>query len=161
MTKLSHIEINASDYAKSIRFYDMILSPLGWKRMVCTSDCTTYSDGSMKLVISPTDSKYLSYGFHRKRIGLNHLAFSASSVKVVDEFHKNILRGNSIECLYETSPSGDQDYYALFFEDPDRIKIELVFAPGYCQDHHWTNQIKNDFDPYKKIELQDALGPNT
>lgn len=150
MTKLSHIEINASDYAKSIRFYDIILIPLGWKRLVCTSDCTTYSDGSMKFIISPTDSKYLSHGFHRKRIGLNHLAFSVSSSNVIDDFYRNTLQLNSIECLYERTPSGDQEYYAVFFEDPDRIKIEVVFAPDYCQNNHWTNQIQNNFDPYKE-----------
>lgn len=28
MTKLSHIDLNVSQYAKSIRFYDMVLIPL-------------------------------------------------------------------------------------------------------------------------------------
>lgn len=147
MTKLSHIEINVSDYARSIRFYDSILFPLGWKRMVCTTDCTAYSDGVMKLILSPTEEKYKAKGFHRKQIGLNHLAFSAHSAEEVNEFHKNVLIKNSIECLYEKSPSGDESYYAVFFEDPDRIKIELVFAPDYCKSHHWTNQIESNYEP--------------
>ncbi|MFZ3231242.1 MAG: GNAT family N-acetyltransferase [Pseudobdellovibrio sp.] len=151
MTKLSHIEINVSDYSKSIRFYDMILIPLGWKRLVCTLDCTTYSDGVMKFIISSTDSKFSSFGFHRKRVGLNHLAFSALSSDIINNYHKNVLQKNSIECLYEKGPRGDKDYYAVYFEDPDRIKIEVVFSPEYCIDHHWTNQFENNFDPYKTI----------
>lgn len=147
MTKLSHIEINVSDYSKSIRFYDLILIPLGWKRLVCTQDCTAYSDGVMKLILSPTDEKYKSVGFHRKRVGLNHLAFTAESSAVVDEFHKNVLKKNAIECLYEEIPSGDNSYYAVFFEDPDRIKMELVYAPDYCESHHWTNQIESNYEP--------------
>lgn len=146
MTKLSHIEINVSDYSKSIRFYDTVLFPLGWKRLVCTKDCTAYSDGSMKLILSPTEEKHKTKGFHRKQVGLNHLAFSAQSSDEVNEFHKNVLIKNSIECLYEKNPTGDESYYAVFFEDPDRIKIELVYAPDYCEAHHWTNQIESDYD---------------
>ena len=50
MTKLSHIDINVTEYAKSIRFYDMILRPLGWKRLVCQKKFTTYTDGFIKIV---------------------------------------------------------------------------------------------------------------
>ncbi len=143
MTRISHIEINVSDYAKSIRFYDDILFPIGWKKLVCTKDCTAYSDGSMKVILSSTDEKYNGKKFHRKQVGLNHLAFSANSLEEVNEFHKNVLIKNSIECLYEKNPSGDDSYYAVFFEDPDRIKIELVYAPDYRKSHHWTNQVES------------------
>ena len=43
---------------------------------------------------------------------------------------------------------GDETYYSVFFEDPDRIKIEVVWAPQYCEPGHFTNQLPNDFDPY-------------
>jgi catechol 2,3-dioxygenase-like lactoylglutathione lyase family enzyme/GNAT superfamily N-acetyltransferase len=145
--KLSHIEINVSAYSKSILFYDAILLPLGWKRLVCTQDCTTYSEGTIKIILSPVQEIYKSDGFHRKKIGLNHLALSAKSAEEVDKFYKHVLLKNSIECLYEKKPSGDESYYAVFFEDPDRIKIELVYAPDYCQPYHWTNQIESNYDP--------------
>lgn len=149
MTRISHIDINVSDYAKSIRFYDMVLLPLGWKRLVCQKTFTTYSDSSMKICICPTEEKYISAGFHRKRTGLNHLAFYASSKNEVDEFYQNILIKNNIECLYEKIPHGDDAYYAVFFEDPDRIKLEVVFAPKYCSPNDWTNKFENNFDPYE------------
>ena len=34
------------------------------------------------------------------------------------------------------------------FEDPDRIKIEVVYSPGYCSADHWTNKLEDDFNPY-------------
>lgn len=145
---LSHVEIYVSDYAKSIRFYDMILIPLGWERLVCQKSHTTYSDGATKIVFCPTDDKYLREGYHRKRVGMNHLAFYASSKEVVDRLFRDVLLPNGIECLYEKKPSGEDDYYAVFFEDPDRIKIEVVYSPGYCSPEHWTNQVESDFDPY-------------
>ncbi len=150
-TYLSHVEIYVSDYAKSIRFYDSILIPLGWKRLVCQKNHTTYSDGAMKIVFCPTEEKYLQHGYHRKRVGINHLAFYAQSKESVDQLYQNVLVPKGIECLYEKRPHGEEDYYAVFFEDPDRIKIEVVYSPGYCESEHWTNQYKNDFDPYSGI----------
>ncbi len=150
---LSHLEINVSDYARSIRFYDTILTPLGWQRLVCQNSFTTFSDGNLKLVISPTENKFITNGFHRKRIGLNHIAFYAPSKEFVDNFQHEVLSKNNIQCLYENKPSGDNTYYALFFEDPDRIKIEVVFSPNYCSTMHWTNKFESDFDPYTESEM--------
>jgi catechol 2,3-dioxygenase-like lactoylglutathione lyase family enzyme len=153
-TLLSHIEINVSNYAKSIRFYDLILAPLGWRRLVCTKDCTTFTDGDgmLKIVLSPTSEKHRAGGFHRKRVGLNHLAFAASAKEKVDDFWEQVLKKNGIATLYEGHPSGSPEYYAVLFEDPDRIKIEVVYAPGYCQPNHWTNQLASDFDPFAEAE---------
>lgn len=149
MTKLSHIDLNVSNYVESLRFYDMVLVPLGWKRLVCQKEFTTYSDGTMKICICPTDPKFVKDGFHRKRTGLNHLAFYASTKIEVDDFYKNILQKNNIKALYENKPDGDDEYYAVFFEDPDRIKLEVVYSPSYCHPDHWTNTLQNTFDPYK------------
>ncbi len=152
-THLSHVEIYVSDYAKTIRFYDKILKPLGWQRLVCQKTHTTFTDGAMKIVFCPADEKYLQYGYHRKRIGLNHLAFYAPTKESVDHIYETILKADGIDCLYEKQPVGEEDYYAVFFEDPDRIKIEIVYSPGYCSHTHWTNQLKDDFDPYSGVEI--------
>lgn len=157
-TLLSHLELSVSDYAKSLRFYDLILGAIGWKRLVCQKTHTAFSDGHMKIIICPTDSRFVSNGFHRKRTGLNHIAFYANSKKFVDEFHRDVLLKNEIPSLYEKDPTGDDTYYALFFEDPDRIKIELVFSPQYCHHSHWTNDFADDFDPYD-INLTSEGGP--
>lgn len=52
--------------------------------------------------------------------------------------------------LYEGRPIGEDNYYSVFFEDPDRIKLEVVYSPGYCEVGYWTNELKDDFDPYEK-----------
>ena len=152
MGKVSHIEIYVSNYAKSIRFYDLILPFLGWKRVVCQTSHTTFSDSEMKIVFCPVEEKYASAGYHRKRVGLNHLALYASSKSQVDELYQTILQPNGIPSLYEGQPTGDPDYYAVFFEDPDRIKLEVVYAPGYCEPHHWTNGLESNFNPYEEDE---------
>lgn len=148
-TRFSHIEINVSDYAKSIRFYDTVLIPLGWERLVCTTDCTTYSDGFLKIILSPTQENFKDAGFHRKRIGLNHIALYASSKIEIDSYYAEVLHANGIASLYQNGPEGDDDYYSVLFEDPDRMKIEVVHAPCYCEKGSWPNNIASDFDPYK------------
>jgi len=149
-TRLSHIEINVSHYANSIRFYDMILSPLGWKRFLCTTDCTVYCDGVLKIILSPTENKFKDAGFHRKRIGLNHIALYAYSKKEVDFFYEEVLRKNNIASLYQEGPDGDDNYYSVLFEDPDRMKLEVVFSPQYCDRECWPNNLVSNFDPYKE-----------
>lgn len=65
--------------------------------------------------------------YHRSRVGLNHLAFQASSSQHVDEI-TNRLKEKRITILYpEIHPfAGGDNHYAVYFEDPDRIKVELV-----------------------------------
>jgi catechol 2,3-dioxygenase-like lactoylglutathione lyase family enzyme len=61
---------------------------------------------------------------------LNHLAFHASSRDDVDRMSER-LRERGVTILYpEQHPhAGGPDYYAVFFEDPDRIKVEFVAPP--------------------------------
>lgn len=145
---LSHVEINVGEYAKSIRFYDLVLKPLGWERFVCSKTHTAYCDGFMKLILSPTDEKFKPEGFHRKRIGLNHLAFYVKSKSEVDSYYQGVLQANSIPSLYQNGPNGDEEYYSVLFEDPDRMKLEVVYAPNYPKRECWPNNIVSDFDPY-------------
>lgn len=149
-TRLSHIEINVSDYARSIRFYDMVLFPIGWERLMCSSSCTAYSDGFLKLILSPVEAKHKSAGFHRKRIGLNHIALYAGSKGEVDEYYLQVMKPNGILPLYQDGPDGDEAYYSVLFEDPDRMKIEFVYAPKYCVKECWPNNLPSEFDPYKE-----------
>ncbi len=146
-TKFSHLEINVTNYAESIRFYDKILLPLGWERLVTTKDCAVFCDGLLKLILSPVSEKHRSTIFHRKQVGLNHLAFYCSSKIKVDEYYETVLKSHKISVLYDGSPQGNDDYYAVLFEDPDRIKLEVVYAPNYCKKDSWPNNLVSDFDP--------------
>ena len=147
-TKLSHIEISVLDYKKSIKFYDLILLSLGWEKLVSRTDHTTYTDGTLKLIICPVDEKHKENKFHRKNVGLNHLAFYAETKELVDDFYREILVKNKIPTLYREGAKGDNQYYSLFFEDPDRIKLEVVYSPFYCDKEFPFNNLESNFDPH-------------
>lgn len=74
-----------------------------------------------------TEDKYLDVPYHRKRTGLNHLAFHADSHRHVDEMTEE-LKARGFNVLYEDKHpyAGGPDYYAVYFEGPDRMKVELV-----------------------------------
>ena len=76
-----------------------------------------------------TKQKYLDIPYHRCRTGLNHLAFHAISKEQVDEIAK-LLTYKGITLLYgdKYRNNADPGIYAIYFEDPDRIKIELVYS---------------------------------
>jgi catechol 2,3-dioxygenase-like lactoylglutathione lyase family enzyme len=148
-TKLSHVEINVANYIKSIQFYDLILISLGWEKLVSRKDHTTYTDGTLKLIFCPVEETHKSAGYHRKRIGLNHFAFYVETKEMVDEFCREILQKNNIATLYHPEPKGDNNYYSVLFEDPDRIKLEVVYSPFYCDKENPFNNLDSDFDPYQ------------
>jgi catechol 2,3-dioxygenase-like lactoylglutathione lyase family enzyme len=58
-------------------------------------------------------------------VGLNHLAFHASSREQVDSVTQQ-LRERGARILYEDRHPHASGGHAVFFEDPDRIKVELV-----------------------------------
>jgi catechol 2,3-dioxygenase-like lactoylglutathione lyase family enzyme len=150
-TRLSHIDLNVTDYKKSVLFYDLILLSLGWEKLTSRTDHTSYSDGTLKIILNPVSDKFLHHGFHRRRVGLNHLAFYAQTKEIVDLFYRQVLLANNFQPLYDTGPKGDNDYYSVYFEDPDRIKLEVVYAPHYCEKSYWPNTVENNFDPYESV----------
>ena len=65
-------------------------------------------------------------------MGLNHLAFRVDRREEVDRFRNEFMASRSIAPLYGTPrafPEYAPGYYAVFFEDADRIKLEVAHVP--------------------------------
>lgn len=127
---IHHIEINVSDLKKTIEFWGWLLPELGYEKYQEWNKGISYKLLDTYLVFVQTEEKFLDIIYHRKRTGLNHIAFHAESRAMIDDL-TNGLKERKIEILYEDKHpfAGGKDYYAVFFEDPDRIKVELV-APS-------------------------------
>lgn len=122
-----HIEINVHDLEKSRFFYDWLMPELGYTLFQRWDKGFSYKNGTAYLVFTQTEEPYKEIPFHRKRSGLNHLAFWAKSRAHIEHLRVQLKKKN-ISFLYEDRfPfAGGDNHYALFFEDPDRIKIEIV-----------------------------------
>lgn len=124
--QIHHIEINVSDWKKSIRVWGWFLGRLGYSVYEMWDAGRTFIKDGVVVALVQVKKEYASPPFHRKRVGLNHFAFYADSKKQVDEIKRGLKR-KKVPVLYEDRYPNDK-WYAVFFEDPDRIKIELVYT---------------------------------
>lgn len=125
---LHHIEIYVSDLHRSRQFYDWFFAWLGYDLFQEWDLGFSYRFAqSYYLVFVQTEDLYLSHAYHRKQTGLNHLAFAVDSREKVDEL-ASLLAVKGIPILYANKHpfAGGEHYYAVFFEDPDRIKLEVT-----------------------------------
>jgi catechol 2,3-dioxygenase-like lactoylglutathione lyase family enzyme len=131
---LHHIELYVSDLDSSISFWTPLMERLGYEAERWSDGMNYFSaEGEPYLCLLQTAQQHLDAGYHRKRIGLNHLAFRAESRQQVDDIRAWIKEAGYTLLYDEHYPYATApDYYALFCEDPDRIKLEVV-APGKAQ----------------------------
>ncbi|TVR84506.1 MAG: hypothetical protein EA412_00350 [Chitinophagaceae bacterium] len=125
---IHHIEIYVSDLKRSIVFWDWLLTEkFNYTVFQKWDSGISYKFSETYIVFVQTEKKYLNNYFNRKNTGLNHLAFRCNTKGFVDELTKE-LKEKNVEILYtDKHPNaGGENYYAVFFEDPDRIKVEVV-----------------------------------
>jgi len=124
---IHHIELYVSDLEQSMEFWSWFLSDLGYDLYQKWDKGQSYKLEESYIVFVQTEERYMEIPYHRCGVGLNHLAFHADSREEVDEMTEKLLH-QGIKILYEDRHpyAGGEDYYAVFFEDPDRIKVEFV-----------------------------------
>ena len=123
-----HATFNVTDPG----FHKALLAYLHWKIVAEYPDGFGATDGTASLWFFTVSQAHNTRPFHRKAIGINHLAFRVSSKHAVDEFYTEYLLANHIPVLYggpAEHPEYEPGYYAVYFEDPDRMKLEVVYKP--------------------------------
>ena len=129
---LDHIDLTVSDLARSTDFYGLVLGALGFSR-VAHPTYTAWSNGRMVLGLRQAAPEHLSARVDRSRPGFHHLALRARQRSDVDAFHA-LLVEHGLPVLDPPAeyPEYGPAYYAVFFADPDAMKLELVHFPwGY------------------------------
>lgn len=124
MAMLDHISLGVRDLSVSGAFYDTVLAPLGYRRVLEKGIGMAYGpgpgrDGMMFWIVQPDANIAPSRG--------SHVGFSAPSRSAVDTFHAAALalgaRDNGAPGL---RPEYSDDYYGAFVLDPDGHKIEAM-----------------------------------
>ena len=112
---IDHISIRVSDYKKSKAFYGGLFTFLGFE----ISDEYPSTNGKTRFWIAPAEGRKT----HRiGDVGFHHYAFELRSRKDVDAL-QGYLEGQGTRIV---DPAGEyyEDYYAVFFLDPDGLKLE-------------------------------------
>lgn len=126
---LGHIGINVSNENESFDFWKNLLNFLEYT-VIPDGNHFDATDGRTYLCVQVTKPVHQEPKFHRKRTGLSHIAFQVQSAELVDHFVTDFLEPHGIAPLYGgamTPPGYPTGYYAVYFEDPDRIKVEVVY----------------------------------
>ena len=125
-----HLELTVNDFARSTAFYDKVLAEFGFRRH--ESDHPIWGNGHLYVgLYEASEEKGATHT--RRRVGFHHLALRAKARADVDRFYEFLVR-EGITVLYPPAeyPRYGPDYYAVFFADPDGMKLELVHFPwGY------------------------------
>jgi glyoxylase I family protein len=137
MSAIDHLDLVVTSFERSLEFYRGLLGPLGYVRVSEIAgergERVIYLGriggmGSVSLREAQSDAHAVPYD--RYGVGLHHLAFAASTRAAVDERAAWLReRGAEIEsgpAEYDYTPG----YYAVFFYDPDAIKLEIVHRSG-------------------------------
>ena len=108
-------------------FWEWLLGGLGYTRFQSWENGSSFKLGETYLVFVQVEDRFKDKSYHRCGVGLNHLAFQARSREQVDEVTR-ILEQREVPILYQDRHpyAGGGTHYAVYFEDPDRIKAELV-----------------------------------
>jgi catechol 2,3-dioxygenase-like lactoylglutathione lyase family enzyme len=130
---INHLDLTVSDLAVSVPFYDALLGPLGFERRTgAPGDRTGWhaNDERLRLFgIGLCAARPEQRGQRHNRFapGLHHLAFQAASRADVDDLHRRL---QNMGATILDPPADYPQYwpvdYAVFFADPDGLKLEFV-----------------------------------
>lgn len=118
--QIHHVEIYVSNLVVSVEFWGWLLAELGYEEYQVWPEGKSWIMDGTYITLVQVEKKYGERPYHRKHVGLNHLAFVVTAEKLNQL--KTALHSKGVGLLYEEENFEDK----LFFEDPDRIKIELA-----------------------------------
>lgn len=126
-----HIDLTVSDPAISAGFYEAVLGFMGYRRVATHDEGMDWDcDGSGGFCSIGIIKAHRDRDHDRYTPGLHHLAWTAASREDVDRLHI-LLTGMGAAILDPPAdyPRYGEGYYAVFFADPDGLKLEYVFKP--------------------------------
>ncbi len=127
----SHIDLTVKSPQAALEFYDAVLKFMGY--LGGKSDGEEVGgwmkSGGFNIALHEARPEYAEVEHNRYAAGLHHLAFVAESREDVDRLHELLVKigANVLDPPGEYYEGG---YYAVFFADPDGLKLEYVHLPG-------------------------------
>ena len=116
---IDHISIRVSNYEKSKAFYGRLFAFLGFEISDEYPNTIGWTNGKTRYWIAPAEGRKK----HRiGDVGLHHYAFELRNRKDVDGL-QSFLEEQRVR-IVDPADEYYEDYYAVFFLDPDGIKLE-------------------------------------
>jgi glyoxylase I family protein len=129
-----HVFLTVNDLARSRAFYAQLMPRLGYPAVgeyPGAADSIGFMGNGGSLWLKQAPARFAGETFSKDRVGLCELAFRAESRDQVDALARDVEGfGGAILDPPRDYPEYVPGYYAVFFSDPDGIKLELVYIPG-------------------------------
>ncbi len=130
--RVHHVFVNVGDVARSRAFYDWLMPQLGFPTSWAYEGGHGWLGPGGSFWIKPATPELGGLPFHKDRLGLCEIAFAADSRDAVDALGRALAeRGVTVLDPPREYPEYVPGYYAVFFADPDGMKLELVHIPGF------------------------------
>jgi catechol 2,3-dioxygenase-like lactoylglutathione lyase family enzyme len=126
---IDHLVLSVGDFARSKEFYKELLGFLGFKLKYEYSEMAGWSNGKTLFWIAAADAQGRKHEYRKGDIGFHHYAFELSSRKDVDALGA-FLQQHDMTIVDPPGEYYDRNYYAVYFTDPDGMKLEgMIWAP--------------------------------
>ena len=124
---IDHIYIAVSDLGRSESFYNRVMSILGFRKNTFTNEGDhhiQYYNRHFGFVLRPAHDPKARH--NPLATGLHHFCFRVEDAAAVDaiagQFEKAGIACSTPQLYPEYAP----DYHAIFFSDPDGIRLEVT-----------------------------------
>jgi catechol 2,3-dioxygenase-like lactoylglutathione lyase family enzyme len=132
---LHHVDLTVRDPEASRSFYEAVLGFMGY--VVADAhergfDMDLRIDGVLEASVGmmKASGEHAARAHDRYSPGLHHIAWNAASPEDVDALYDVLQRiGATVLDPPAAYPRYGEGYYAVFFADPDGLKLEYVFKP--------------------------------
>ncbi|HEY7610623.1 MAG TPA: VOC family protein [Alphaproteobacteria bacterium] len=127
---IDHLVIRVADFAKSKRFYDRVLGFLGFKLKYDYDHHAGWSNGKTLFWIGQADAEGRRHPHRIGNIGFHHYAFELGKRRDVDDLY-DVLKAMKARVVNSPAdyPDYGRGYYAVYFLDPDGLKLEGMVCP--------------------------------
>jgi glyoxylase I family protein len=144
---INHLRLTVSDIARSKAFYAPLLQRLGYALVEESPSRLAWASwaphGTLHwLIMSAAHPREPARAHDRYTPGLHHLAWNVASSEEVGACHRMLTEmGAEIldpPAFYDYEPG----YYAVFFLDPDGMKLEVVHVDVHGSLAYWQRVVE-------------------
>jgi catechol 2,3-dioxygenase-like lactoylglutathione lyase family enzyme len=140
-----HVIVTVNDLTRSGKFYAALMPRLGYPDFHDLGNFLGWSPsagrfspaaaGGGSFWLKQADPRYAGESFSKDRVGLCEISFNAESRAHVDALARDVESfGGRILHPPREYTEYSPGYYALFFTDPDGIKLEFSYLPALAAD---------------------------
>jgi len=124
---LHHLALTASNLPKSAEFYDALLSLLGYRRTHSMPHLAVWEGPQPEILLYAAKPAQAQHHHRTYNPGFHHAAFRVDTREMVLRAGELAQRfGVHILDAPRLFPNYSPHYFAVFFEDPDGLKLEVM-----------------------------------